>query len=189
MQQRQPQDYFQTLYEVVKAVNSSLDPKEVLSQVAEKTSWAMGVKACSIRLLSEDKKYLQAGATYGLSQSYLRKGRIEVAKSRIDQEVLAGETVTICNACSDEKFQYPEAAEREGIKSVLAVPLSLRGQEIIGVLRVYSAEERDFSSSEVDFLKTMADLCALAIQNAKRHESLRSDFELLTAFEYRLFED
>jgi len=182
-------DYFQTLYEVVKAINASLDPKEVLSRVAEKTSWAMGVKACSIRLLSQDTKYLQAGASFGLSQAYLRKGRIEVAKSGIDQEVLAGKTVYIGNACTDERFQYPEAAKREGIGSVLAVPLSLRGQEVIGVLRVYAAEQREFSNAEVDFLKAMSDLCALAIKNALAYDRLKHEHELLYEYSYQLFED
>jgi len=182
-------NYYRTLYEVVKAVNSSLDPETVLKKVAERISWALEVKACSIRLLSPNGEYLAASASHGLSADYLRKGRIEVEKSGIDQEALRGKAVQIGDAGSDPRFQYPDAASREGIASVAAVPLRVEDGTALGVLRVYSGQPREFSGEEIEFLEGMADLCALAIQNAKRHESLRSDFELLTAFEYRLFED
>ena len=182
-------NYYRTLYEVVKAVNSSLDPETVLKKIAERVSWALDVKACSIRLLSPDGKYLAASASNGLSDDYLRKGRIEVDKSGIDQQALQGETVFMEDAGSDSRFQYPEAARSEGITSVAAVPLRVEDGTSLGVLRVYSGQPREFSGEEIEFMEAMADLCALAIQNARRHESLRSDFELLTAFEYRLFED
>ncbi|ACV67641.1 GAF domain-containing protein [Desulfohalobium retbaense] len=189
MQHEQSMSYFRTLYEVVKAVNSSLDPKTVLSQVADKARWAMGVKACSIRLLSEDRKYLLAGASAGLSQAYLRKGKVEVAKSVLDQEVLQGQNVYVCNACTDTRFQYSKEAQAEGIASVMAVPLHLQGREVIGVLRVYSSTERDFTSDEVEFLNAMADLCALAIHNSLAYDKVRYEHELLNRYTYQLFED
>lgn len=189
MQPEQSMDYFRTLYEVVKAVNSSLNPRTVLRQVAEKVSWAMDVKACSIRLLSEDRKYLLAGATYGLSQQYLRKGKVEVDKSKLDQEVLLGHNVYVGNACTDHRFQYPEAARTEGIVSVMAVPLNLQGQEVIGVLRVYSSSEREFSQEEIEFLNVMADLCAISIHNALAYDKIRYEHELLNRYTYQLFED
>jgi len=189
MHSQQSMDYFRTLYEVVKAVNSSLNPRTVLRQVAEKVSWAMDVKACSIRLLSEDRQYLLAGATYGLSQQYLRKGKVEVDKSKLDQEVLHGHNVYVCNACTDDRFQYPEAAQTEGIASVMAVPLNLQGQEVIGVLRVYSNTEREFSQDEVEFLNAMADLCALSIHNSLAYDKIRYEHELLNRYTYQLFED
>ena len=189
MHTKESMDYFRTLYEVVKDVNSSLNPKTVLQQVSEKVSWAMNVKACSIRLLSEDHKFLLAGATSGLSQEYLRKGKIEVSKSLLDQQVLKGENVYVCNACSDERFQYPEAAQAEGIASVMAVPLNLLGQDVIGVLRVYSSTERTFSQEEIEFLNAIADLCAIAIKNAMTYDKMKYEHELLNRYTYQLFED
>lgn len=182
-------NYFRTLYEVVKAVNSSLDPKTVLGQVAERVSWAMQIKACSIRLLSEDRKHLMAGATAGLSQQYLRKGKVEVAKSKLDQDVLQGHNVYVPDACDDDRFQYSEAARTEGITSVMAVPLKLQGQEVIGVLRVYASVRREFSQEEIEFLNAMADLCALAIHNSLAYDKMRYEHELLNRYTYQLFED
>ena len=180
MHSQQSMDYFRTLYEVVKAVNSSLNPRTVLRQVAEKVSWAMDVKACSIRLLSEDRQYLLAGATYGLSQQYLRKGKVEVDKSKLDQEVLHGHNVYVCNACSDDRFQYPEAAQTEGIASVMAVPLNLQGQEVIGVLRVYSNIERgtlELENREFDLQQLITNCTA-----SYRHLAEQQGLTLSTKF-------
>ncbi len=182
-------DYFHNLYEVVKAVNSSLEPKTVLSRIAEKAAWAMQAKACSIRLLSQDKTSLNLGATYGLSQGYLRKGPVEVSKSGIDQEVLSGRNVFIGNACEDPRFQYPEAARNEGIVSILAVPLKLLGKESIGVLRVYLDTEREFSDEEIEFANAMAEVCALAIKNAYDYNKVKYEHELFSQYAYQLFED
>ncbi len=181
--------YFQIFYDVVKGINSSLDPKTVIKQVAEKITWAMEVKACSIRLLSEDRKYLLVSAVHGLSEDYLQKGKVEVDLSVIDQEVLAGKNVYIQDVCNDSRFQYPEAAKREGIKSVMAVPLGIEGYGIIGVLRVYTSTEREFSQEEVKFLNAMSDLSAVAIKNAMVHDKLKYEHELLNRYTYQLFED
>ncbi len=188
--QNNKERYFQILYEVVKAINSSLEPKTVFVQVVEKTSWAMNVKGCSIRLLSEDKKYLLAGASYGLSDDYMQKGKVEVSMSGIDQEVLSGKEVYISDACADNRFQYPEAARKEGICSVMAVPLNLQEHgEVIGVLRAYTSTKREFSPEEIKFLSAMANLSAIAIKNAMIHDKLKYEYELMNRYTYQLFED
>ena len=180
---------YHTFYQVVRDVNSSLDPETVLHKIAEKVSWAMDVKACTIRLLSRDEKYLLASGQYGLSKGYMIKGKVEVSKSAIDQEVLSGKTVYVKDARSDNRFQYPENAQEEGIVSVIVLPLIKEGEKTIGVLRAYSGTEREFSEEEVEFLNAMADICAIAIENAHLHAKLKSDYELLAAYEFQLFED
>lgn len=182
-------NYFKTLYEAIRVINSSLEPMELLGRIAEQTAKALEVKACSLRLLDRSGANLLPGASFGLSKGYLRKGKVEVEKSRLDKQALAGATVHVRDAAADDRFQYKEAAKTEGIKSVLVVPLKLEDTKIIGVMRVYSAEERDFCESEVEFLIIMANLSAIAIENARLHQALKSDYELLTAFQYQTFED
>lgn len=180
---------YQTFYQVVRDVNSSLDPETVLHKIAEKVSWAMDVKACTIRLLSRDGKYLLASGQCGLSKGYMIKGKIEVSKSAIDREVLSGQNVFLKDARQDSRFQYPESARDEGIVSVMVVPLMKEGEEALGVLRVYSDTERQFEEEEIEFLTAMADICSIAVENAHLHAKLKSDYELLAAYEFRLFED
>ena len=105
-------EYYRALYEVARTINSSLDLSEVLQRVAKSTAEALKVKACSIRLLSNDRKRLLYGAGYGLSDTYLRKGAIEVAKSGVDRQVLRGNSILIPDAAADARFQYPERARQ-----------------------------------------------------------------------------
>ena len=179
--------YYRSLYEVAMCINSSLEPATVLHAIAEQGAKAVNAKACSIRLLDRQGKTLLAGTSYGLSKGYLRKGAVEVAKSRIDQETLAGKVVQIKDAGSDPMFQYPEAAREEGIASVMALPLTVDGRHI-GVMRLYCSNVREFSQSEINFATAIANLSAMAIENARLHQALRTDYELLTAYEYTMHE-
>lgn len=169
-------DYLRAFYRVVTAVNSSLQLNTVLNLIAEKVAEAMNVKACSLRLLDPLTGTLTISATSGLSQHYLQKGPVKLEKSQLDQEVLQERSVYIRNAARDPRFQYPEQARIEGIVSVFCVPLVSKGQ-VLGVLRVYSGAEREFTSFEEEFLHALASVSALAIENARLYEALKHDFD------------
>ncbi len=169
-------EYFRALYRVVTAVNSSLHLHTVLNLVAEKVAEAMNVKACSLRLLDRTTDTLTISAMYGLSQQYMQKGPVQLEKSQLDQEVLQGQSVYIRNVATDPRFQYPEQAHTEGIVSVFCVPLQVKGQAI-GVLRVYSGVERSFDAFDEEFLRTLANVSALAIENARLYSALKQDLD------------
>jgi signal transduction protein with GAF and PtsI domain len=169
-------EYFRALYRVVTAVNSSLHLHTVLTLVTEKVAEAMSVKACSLRLLDRTRDVLTISAMYGLSQQYMQKGPVRLEKSQLDQQVLQGQAVYIRNAATDPRFQYPEQAHTEGIVSVFCVPLASKGQ-VLGVLRVYSGTEREFDAFDEEFLRTLASVSALAIENARLYEALKRDLD------------
>ncbi len=185
----QSQCFFTPLYQVATVINSSLNPQVVLQKVAEQVTAALHGKACTIRLLDRTGKFLLASASHGLSKSYLRKGQIELAKSHMDETVLSSnKTLYIADACSDARFQYPEAAKSEGLTSILVAPLMVENKGI-GVLRIYTQEKREFTPEEQDFLLAVSHIAAIAIENARLHEALKSDYELLTQYNYQVFED
>ena len=171
--------YASALYEVASSINSSLDLSQVLNQLAKSTARAAHAKACSLRLLSPDKQQLIIGGAYGLSAGYLRKGSVEVEKSKIDQEALQGKAAIITDVSHDPRFQYPEEAKAELIRSILVVPLTLRDTPI-GVLRLYTEELREFSTEEIGFVKAIASLGAIAIENAKLYQALKEELGDLT---------
>jgi putative nucleotidyltransferase with HDIG domain len=86
-----------------------------------------------------------------------------------------GEIVQIPNAQSDPRWQYPEEAEREGLTSVLSLPLRAR-ESILGVMRIYAHEQRSFSEDEVDLLSTFASGAAVAIENAELYEETQRGY-------------
>ena len=168
--------YFRLLRDVSKAVNSSLNVAEVLKLITENTVAALEVKACTLFLLNRDQKILEARASHGLSESYLKKGPVKADKSISGS--LKGKTVLIYNVANDPRVQYPEAAEKEGIASILSIPMTLKG-DIIGVLRIYTSESRKFSYDEIEFIYGLADLGSIAIDNARMYRHLKSDHERL----------
>lgn len=166
----------QSLCRIAAALNASLELRPMLERVLAATVTEMGLKAASIRLLDPQQQNLQRVATYGLSQAYLAKGQIDVNKSPVDQHVLRGEVVVLFDVEHEAGFQYPEEAAREGIRSVLAVPLQLKDR-MLGVMRVYSAQPRHFGEVAVGFLSSVADLVALAIENAGLYAALQARYE------------
>ena len=178
-------DYFTALYEVARVINASLDPSTVLDKIVRCVTRAMDVKACSIRLLDSRRHQLVLGAAYGLSKDYLKKGRILIKESGVDQKVLEGKTVWLKNVQTDKNFQYGAKAKAEGIKSVFAVPLSLQ-KNAIGVLRVYSKDVQEFSDQEIKYLEAVANLSAIALDNARHHKTLQVQCDLMVAHKYRI---
>jgi signal transduction protein with GAF and PtsI domain len=178
-------DYFAALYDVARMINASLDPSRVLEEIVRCVTNAMGMKACSLRLLAADGERLKLGASYGLSSDYLHKGPILIKESGLDQKVIKGKTILIKNAQTDKQFQYGGKAKAESIKSVLVVPLIIE-KRAIGVLRVYSDEICEFDEREIQFVEAVANLSAISIDNARLHENLRIECDLMAAYKYRL---
>lgn len=173
---RTHKDYYNALYQAALAFSYSLDLNKVLQSVVKSITEAMQVKGCGLRLLDPRTGQLQIVAAYGLSDDYIAKGPVELANSPIDTEAMCGTPVVIQNIGTDTRFQYKEAAKREGIVSVLCVPLEVRG-EAIGVLRVYTSEQHTFHEDDVQFLSVLASLAALAISNADLYENLRYAYD------------
>lgn len=181
-------DFFQTLYQVARTINSSLDIMQVLRTVVISTAAALGAKACSLRLLAPDGKHLMFGAAYGLSPNYRAKGAVDVAHSEIDHLALVGNrTLQVADAQTDTRFQYPGQAREEGIVSVLVTPLRVQDQPI-GVMRVYTGVAREFSQAEVALVEAIASLSAVAIENARLYERLNRNYQAAVEFGNRLFD-
>ncbi len=180
---------YEIIYEVSRTVNSSLDPAEVLHRIAEQVTRAMNVKGCFIRLLDRSGKILKPAAYHGLSERYARKGVVEVAKSGLDREAFAGNVVQIPDAGTDARFQYGKEAAEEGLVSVLVAPMFVEGTRPIGVLRVYTGEKREFGAEDIGFLQAIADISAIAIENARMHQTLKRQMDLIKAYDYQVFED
>lgn len=181
-------DLFQTLYQVARTVNSSLDIMQVLQTIVAGTAEALHVKACSLRLLGPDARHLMFGATYGLSPDYRAKGMVDVAHSEVDRLALSGtQPVYVADARRDPRIQYPGQVGEEGIISMLVVPLQVQGQSI-GVMRVYAREQREFSEEERALTEAIAHLSALAIENARLYERLHRNYQAAVEFGERLFD-
>jgi GAF domain-containing protein len=168
--------FYPALYRVACLVNSSLDLQNTLDATVHSVVEAMQAKAGVLRLLDKGGNVLELVSSYGLSDRYLHKGPVGVSSSIIDREALAGKTVSVGDVARDTRFQYPEDLRREGITSVLCAPL-IRHDRPIGIMRVYTGEARHFAQDEIEFLQALADICALAIENARMYDTLNRTYQ------------
>lgn len=162
-------DFLTELRQISQLVNSTLDLEEILAAVVDKLPRIMGMKACTIRLLKPESNRLELVAASGLSKEYLKRGQIKKENSIF--KALKGEAVAVFDAESDPRVEYHECIRREGIKSILAVPVK-KGAEIIGVLRLLTTEHHVFSASEVNFATAVAEEGGNAIENARTFQKI-----------------
>ncbi len=166
--------YFESFRSVVKAISSTLEVQEVLDMLVTHVTQVMDLKACAIRLLHPKKRTLELVAAHGLSESYIHKGPVDADRSI--SEALQGKIVCIHNICEDPRAQYPEQALAEGIASMVSVPLAIKGR-VIGVLRLYTSTPRTFADDELQFAEALAEMGAIAIENARMYERIKKDYE------------
>ena len=169
------------LCQTIQTLPSSLDLTRVLDQLVSGVTHAVQAKAASIRLFDETGEQLKIGAAYGLSEKYLGKGPVELARSPIDREALRGQPIIVEETTGDERLQYPAEIIAEGIHSILCAALvGRRGP--LGVLRVYGWRPDFFNEKDADFVAAIARQGALAIENAMAYGELRRTDETKSDF-------
>ena len=155
-------------------INSSLDIKEILHNLTADICDALGLKGALIRLLNKESGELDLVASHGLSDTFLNKGPVTVKKSFDD--VMAGHTLLINDVESDPSLQYREEVIKEGIVSMVVVPIKAK-DEIIGIMRLCSARMREFPKDTVMLIEALAQTGGLAIQNAAMYLALQKDMK------------
>ncbi len=142
------------------------DLTSTLKVLAQSVTKIMGVKGCTIRLLDEKNQTLEIAAAFGLSAKYLKKGPITVKEHPVDQKVLKGRVISTKDITKEPHVLYLEQAKKEGIKSVLSVPL-MEEERAIGVIRVYTSEPHIFTKEETEKLKALASLGGILAGRAR----------------------
>ena len=156
-----------TIYNVTMMLAEPRDLKKLLDRTVRAVCEVMDVKAASIRLISPEGDELVVKAVHNLSPQYLNKGPIRITNSEIDRVAWSPRGHEyVKNMATDPRVQYPEEAAREGIASMLSIGMRYKGRPI-GVLRVYTDEERSFAQYEIDLLKAIAAQASAAIENTR----------------------
>lgn len=170
--------YLELFIEVTKAITSKLNMNEVFGLIARKIPEVIGVDAATIRLLDSKGNKLVLHAASGLSDEYLHRGPVDMESSVM--KALKGTPIAISDVATDSRIQYLEASRKEGIKSMLVVPIPIRG-EVSGVLRLLTRTPREFLPLEIDFVAALAEQCGIAIENARIYEEQKRQLSYFKA--------
>src|SRR5262249_5932622 len=133
-----------------------------------------------------DGEVFHVGAGFNITgelQAYrqahpIRPGR----ESAVGRVGLERQTVHIPDVLADPEVDTYrlEVYRREGMRSVLAVPL-LKEETLIGTIVIHRKEVRPFSEKQIALLKTFADQAVIAIENVRLFQELKEALEQQTA--------
>ena len=138
----------------------------------------MQARVCSIMLVDNQKNELVLKAAKCSSEEYWQRPNLKIGKSLISRVVKERAPLMVRDVTKEEGYRYPELASKEGVRSLLSVPMIFK-DHVIGVINVYSAEERTYSNEDLRVLSTVADQASLAFENTKLSVAIQESQEAL----------
>jgi len=157
-------EIIKALSKISEAITSDLYLEDILKLIVAVTAEVMGSKICSLMLLDPEKRELTIKATQSMSREYLNKSPLKLGEGIAGKVALENKPIVVSNILEDEDYKYKDIGSKEGLVSMLSVPLHVKGK-VIGVLNTYTSKPHVFSENEINILKTVADQAAIVIEN------------------------
>ncbi len=162
---------FESLANVSRTINSTLNLDDALKVVTAEACVLMRAKMCSLMMLDMSHEWLDLRASYGAGEDYISKPRLAVDESLLGVVMRRKKPLQVPNVQISSRYQNVQVARKEGLISLLSVPLLFTG-EAIGTLSVYTGEPYNFSNEEIRILSALAELSAIAIEKARLYERI-----------------
>ena len=171
------ENYFHVFRDIIRSVHSSTSLKEVLDVIVTKSADVLDAKGALLRILNKETNQFDVRAAWGLGERYLSKGSVTTEKLLSDPMELHKVKI-ITDMWHAPRVEYPQEAWDEGIRMMIDVPLAVRDY-MIGLIRIYLTEQRDFTDDELDFIITVAEQCACIIERVQLMENQQARFDHL----------
>jgi signal transduction histidine kinase len=162
---------FESLASVSRTINSTLNLDEALRVITREACDLMRARMCSLLMLDEKGEWLDLRASCGAGRAYIKKPRLSVEESLLGVVVRRKKPMQVTNVQASTRYQNVDVARKEGLISLLSVPLLFAG-EAIGALNVYTGRPYNFSNEEIRILSALAELSAIAIEKARLYERI-----------------
>jgi len=151
---------------VAKTITSNLYLEDILRLIVTVTAEIMNSNICSLMMIDEKTNALVLRATQSMSDVYNKKPPLKVGEGIAGKAALENRPIMIYDIEREPEYKYKDIAKKEGLKSLLSVPLAIKGK-VIGVLNSYTPKSHKFTKGEAEILMTIARQAALAIENAE----------------------
>ena len=189
--------WLDTLYRIVRDVNSSLSLKATLKTIVGQATDLLKVERTSLLLLDKKGKVLKIHSATGLSPFIIRTSRIKVGEGVSGWVARTGKPLLIQDISKDKRFKK-KIGGRYSTDSLLTVPLKAKGKTI-GILNVNNKKGKGlFTKADLELLTALADEAGIALHNAtlfdelvqanerlKELDKLKSDFVAKVSHELR----
>lgn len=175
------------LYEVSRALGSSLDLQIVLDQVMDAIIQLTEAERGFLMLLNDDGSF-DVRVARNLDQETLDSSEFAYSRTITRHVVNTGQPVVTTNAQTDPRFMDQASIVAHALRSIMATPLRARGR-IIGVAYVDNRIRAGlFSEQDLALLDAFAAQAAIAIDNAQlynaKDQALAARLEELTMLQW-----
>jgi len=171
----------ETLSQVSETVASNRLIEDIFQLIVAMTAQMMNSKICSIMLLDPPTGELRIVATQSLSEQYRRKPNLKVGQSISGRALQERRPIIVPNVTGERDYMYPEIAKKEGLSSLLSVPMMIRDKSV-GVINSYTSVPHAFTHEEVKVMQAIANQAAIAIEHTTL---LEKSFEMQEALAVR----
>jgi len=169
-------DSVQALIETSRELSSTLEPAAVLRSVAAHAQALVKADGAVIALYDREAGEARVEVALGGRTGLMDRLVIRPGQGLGGAVLCSGRPMVSARYLEDPRIEhtprYDAVARAEGIVTMAAVPITLRG-EITGLLFVANRTERLFSDEDVDALERMARQAAIAIENARLYAETR----------------
>lgn len=164
-------DFFHRYLYALADIHASFSLETTEAAVVRNAALLFNARGASIMIFNPSEESLVISATFGLSETYRAKGAISPRQSL--GETVQRAPVVVRDVATDPKIQYREATLQEGIVSIVGLPLTA-GSALVGSLRLYFAQRREFSLEEMEHLQALALQAGLALKKAFYFASMKA---------------
>jgi signal transduction protein with GAF and PtsI domain len=154
------------LSKISKAISSDLYLEDILKLIVTVTAEVMNSRICSLMLLDEKRNSLIIRATQSISEEYIKKKPLYKGEGIAWKVVQANKPIAILDVKKEPGYKYKDIAEKQGLVSLLCMPLAVKGK-VIGVLNCYTSKLHRFTPTEINVLTSVANQAAIAIENTE----------------------
>ena len=166
---------------------AGLDLQETLKRIAEEAARITRSVHAIVLLRDREKQTLRLGAVAGRPPALLDNFARGSRESLSAIVASTGQALFIADCAHDPRNPYADEDRALGIVTYLGLPITIHG-EVVGVLTVNTSQPREYTSEELEYLASFADLSAIAIENARLFEEVRVGREQMWALSRQLVE-
>jgi signal transduction protein with GAF and PtsI domain len=159
-------EQIKALSKISKAITSDLYLEDILRLIVTVTAELLGSNICSLMLVDEKTSTLVVRATQSISEEYNKKSPLKIGEGVSGKVAKENKPIAVKDVLKEKDYKHKDIAKKEGLRSLLCVPLSVRGK-VIGVINCYTSQPHEFSETETDVLTTIANEAAVAIENTE----------------------
>lgn len=166
------------LYQISQAITSTLDLKTVFHQTTELAASILQAKAATLFSIDTKQRELVFMVAKGAAAQALEEKRIPITHGVVGWVAMHGQPLIVNNAQKSNLFNSAlDSQTGFSTQNIVCVPLRTHDRTV-GVLEVLNKEsEEGFTSADAEWLTTMGQQIAIALENAQLYENLRQEQE------------